>query len=142
MEHVSTLHDAGAWWSQTIAIGYERLRGLRELHERSDGRLAASASKTLSVTDSTAHAWFTDPRKRLCWLTEAITIRTTTAPRAVRFTWPDETSVAVRISAKGDARCVVAIEHTQLASESEVAARKQFWKAALGRLALDVKENP
>lgn len=131
---VDSLHRAGGWWSQTVAVGYERLRGKRLLHERSDSTFTMSTSKTLQVDDSRVHSYFVDGRKRGLWLKEEISIRTATAPKSVRMTWPDNTSVAVWISAKGENKCSVAVEHSKLKSPSAVKSQKQFWREALQRL--------
>lgn len=132
---IGSMHSAGDWWSQTIAVGYERQRGKRSIHQRSDRSFTMSASKTLSVNAATAHAFFVEGKKRVRWLEEDIIIRTATAPKSVRITWLDETSVAVWITAKGEKKCTVAVEHAKLSSQPAVTSQKIFWKAALERLA-------
>lgn len=134
-ELVDSMHSAGSWWSQTIAGGYERLRGKRSLHERNDGSYSMSISKTFPVSADKVHSFFVNEQKRGLWLRDEIKIRTATAPKSVRITWPDKTSVAVWITAKSEDKCSVAMEHSKLKSQTAVTAQKQFWKAALERLA-------
>lgn len=134
-ELVHRHHSAGGWWSQAVAVGYERLRGKRQLYERSDGSFSGNASKTLPMTAAQAHAFFVQPRKRARWLGEAVEVRGATAPKSVRITWPDDTHVDVRITAKGEDKCVVAVEHSKLKSAGAVTKQKAFWRAALERLA-------
>jgi hypothetical protein len=131
---VASLHDASGWWSQTIAVGYERLRGKRSLYERRDGTFTMSTSKTLPISAVKAHEFFVEEKKRFLWLKEELIIRTETAPKSVRITWPDKTSVAVWITAKGDTKCAISLEHSKLDSQADVTPRKAFWKAAFQRL--------
>jgi hypothetical protein len=37
------------WWSQTVAVGYERIKGLRAIGQRMDGSFEASKSRTFAV---------------------------------------------------------------------------------------------
>jgi hypothetical protein len=131
---VASLHNAGDWWSQTVAVGYERLKGKRSLHQRSDGTFSMSTSKTLPISAEKAHEFFVKEKKRSLWLKENLIIRKETAPKSVRITWPDKTSVAVWITAKGDTKCTISLEHSKLNSHATVAPRKEFWKAAFQRL--------
>jgi hypothetical protein len=132
---VGLKHGAGGWWSQAVAVGYERLRGKRALYGRSDGTFSTNTSKTLPISAAKAHAFFTERRKRIRWLEEDIVIRTATAPKSLRLTWPDATYVDVQILSKGEAKCTVAVEHSKLKSQSAVSKQKAFWKAALDKLA-------
>lgn len=134
-ELIDSKHDAGSWWSQTVAVGYERLSGKRSVHERSDSTFTLSTSKTLPISADIAHAFFVDKKKRARWLKEDIVIRTATAPKSVRITWPDNTSVAIWITAKDETKCSIAVEHTKLKSQAAVAPLKQFWKDAFQKLA-------
>ncbi len=132
---VNSMHSAGEWWSQTVAVGYEQHIGKRSLYERSDGSFTMSTSKTLNISAREAYSFFVEEQKRTLWLEEKIVIRTATSPKSVRITWPDKTHVAIWITSKNEAKCSVAIEHAKLTSQSDVNSRKEFWKTALQRLA-------
>lgn len=132
---VDSMHSAGAWWSQTVAVGYEQLCGKRSLHERSDRTFSMSISKTLLISALNAHSFFVEEKKRALWLREEIIIRTATAPKSVRITWPDKTSVAVWITSKGQTKCSIAVEHSKLKSQAAVTTQKRFWQEAFQRLA-------
>jgi hypothetical protein len=127
-------HDGG-WWSQMVAVGYERLRGKRVTGQKCDGRFSASAAKTLPLSAAEAHSYFTDEEKRARWLGEPIVIRKATSPKSVRITWPDDSSVEVWITAKGEAKCSVGLQHNRLVDEAAVAQWKKYWRDALDRLA-------
>ncbi|HEX4507357.1 MAG TPA: hypothetical protein VH722_16625 [Alphaproteobacteria bacterium] len=127
-------YDGGSWWSQMVAVGYERLRGLRQERQGRDGAYAASASKIVPAGAARAHDFFTDEANRRRWLDMDVTIRTARRPVSVRMTWPDNSIVAVWITEKGDAKCNVAIEHGKLLDAHAVEATKAYWKETLGRL--------
>jgi len=129
-----TGHGGGPWWSQMVAVGYERLRGLRQERQKSDGSFTASVSRTFPIAAAEAHDCFTAAGKRALWLDADVVIRTATSPKSVRLTWPDETRVNVWITDRGPAKCSVAIEHERLDSAASVEAAKSYWKAAFDRL--------
>ena len=127
-------YGGGPWWSQMVTVGYERLRGLRRERQKSDGSFSASVSKTLPIGAARAHAFFTDGVKRKRWLDEDVEIRTATSPKSVRIVWPDESRINVWITAKGEAKCSVAVEHDKLPDADAVDGAKDYWKSALDRL--------
>src|SRR5574338_1005744 len=45
--HVRTRYKTSPWWSQTVTVGYERIKGLRVRGQRLDGSFEASKSRTL-----------------------------------------------------------------------------------------------
>jgi len=133
-EHVRSIYAVPSWWSQSVTVGYERIRGLREIGQRRSGSYEASKSKTLSVPASAAFAAFTTARMRKKWLPGIdLKIRKATAPKSVRITWPDGTFVDVGIMAKGE-KCSVAIAHAKLVSKADASARKAYWAERLNTL--------
>jgi uncharacterized protein YndB with AHSA1/START domain len=137
-EIVRLIHEkyhGGDWWSQMITVGYERLRGRREVNQRIGG-FAVSASKTIAAAAADAFAAWTDARRRARWLSGVkITVRTATAPKSIRLICDDDgTEIEVRIAAKGRARCAIAVDHTKLANAQMVAERRHCWKEMLGAL--------
>jgi hypothetical protein len=122
------------WWSQSVTVGYERIRGLREKGQRRSGRFDASKSKTLPVPASVAFYAFVDARTRKKWLKGVdVTIRTATKPKSIRIGWPDGKIVAVWITAKGD-KCTVGVQQDNLATRAEANERKAFWTEHLAAL--------
>lgn len=135
-------HEAGGWWSQTIAVAYEQHTGRRAPHQEAGGSFRASASRTLHVDGGEVHRCFTDAEQRQKWIDVPLEIRHATPPKSVRISWPDGTDVAVWISAQGEGRCRVAVEHGRLPSSDDVPPLKTFWKDALGRLKAHLEEIP
>ena len=127
-------YHGGDWWSQMITVGYERLRGRREVNQRTGG-FAVSASKTIAATAADAFAAWTNARRRARWLAGVkLTVRTTTAPTSIHLACDEGSAIEVRIKAKGRARCLVAVDHTGLADARQVAERRTCWTEMLAGL--------
>jgi uncharacterized protein YndB with AHSA1/START domain len=126
-----------------VTVGYERLRGLREVNQRAGG-FAVSASKTINAPATKAFAAWTDSRRRARWLVGVeLTIRQAAAPKFVRLTCEDDgTDISVTITPKVRSQCVVAVDHTRLASAQLVAERRHCWKEMLRNLTHHLEERP
>lgn len=133
---VHTKYGIGDWWAQTVTVGYERLKGLRERGQRRDGTYEATRSRTFAVPVAALFAAWATPAKRRQWL-DGIkpVVRTATAPKSMRLQWPDGTLVAVGFFAKGAGRSSVAIGHAKLRDRASVAAAKAYWAARFDALA-------
>jgi len=124
------------WWTQTVTVGYERIKGLREIGQRRNGSYEATRSKTIPVAVGRLYRAFSDARIRRKWLPDAkLTVRKATPEKYVRITWDDGTSVEVVLTPKGEAKAVAAVSHVKLASREDVAARKRYWGERLDALA-------
>jgi hypothetical protein len=133
---VNEEHGVAGWWAQTVTVGYERGRGMRRIHERTDG-FYVGVSKTFPVGANRLSEEFTDARKRNRWL-EPGTLRTRTSQpgKSARFDFlEDESRVHVYFVSKGRAKATVAIQHERLPDETAVEERRSYWKERLGRLA-------
>ena len=133
-QYVSSL-GAPDWWAQTVTVGYERIRGLRDRGQRRGGGYEASKSRTFNVPVETLFKAFADARVRRRWLPVAITVRSATPPKRMRVIWDDETVVQVGFTAKGDKKSAVAIQHEKLPNRSSVDAMKKVWGEHFDRLA-------
>jgi hypothetical protein len=129
------LHEHGVpdWWCQMVTVEYERARGMRAMHETSDG-FAVSASRTFAVPLADLFAaWQDGPRQR--WLPEAVVVRKATPTKTMRIGWPGgKQIVAVGFYDKGGGKSQVTIQHSKLADANEVAEKRALWKAALDKL--------
>lgn len=124
------------WWTQTVATGYERIKGLREIGQRRGGSFEASRSRTLPVPVGRLYRAFADARMRRRWLAGLkLTIRTATPDKSVRITWDDGTPVEVWLTAKGDNKSSVAVAHRKLATRDDANRRKEYWGERLDALA-------
>ena len=124
------------WWSKMVTVGYEQAHGLRVVHQKADG-FSASVSRTIPVAVKWLYGAWEDSDARRRWLGGPdMTIRKATTNKSIRITWGSgDSSVAVMFYARGKNKSQVTIEHSRLKTEKDVARMKEFWSAALDRLA-------
>jgi hypothetical protein len=128
-------YKAGPWWGQMIAVGYERIRGLRTRGQQRNGTFQVSKSRTFGVpVDVLFDAW-NDAATRKKWLTESVKVRKATKPKSIRFDVPGEGIVPVMFLAKGKDKSVAAVEVVKLASKEEAARVKDEWGVRFDALA-------
>jgi len=129
-------HGVGDWWAQAVTVGYERMKGLRDRGQRRGGSYEASKSRTFNVgVNALFRAWADDATRRK-WLDGVdATVRTATAPKAMRLQWPDGAIVAIWFTAKSGAKSTVALAHTKLRDRQAAEAAKQYWTERLDALA-------
>jgi hypothetical protein len=120
-------YKAGPWWSQMIAVGYERIRGLRARGQQRDGSYQASKSRTFSVPVGVLFDAWNDPATRKKWLDADVKVRKATKPKSVRLDWTDGTIVPVMFAAKGKDKSSAAVEHVKLKSKEDAARLKAEW---------------
>lgn len=131
--YLSERYEISGWWEQSVAVAYEKARGLREKHQKADG-YSVSASKTVPVgVDELFRAW-EDEELRARWLGEPFAVRKATPSKSLRVTWNDGTHVNVYFYPKGGEKSQVAVEHGKLPDRESAERRKTFWKEALSRL--------
>ena len=133
---VNRTHGIDDWWAQTVTVGYERIKGLREPGQRRGGAYEVTKTKTFDVPVAKLFKAWHQAAIRRRWLdgVEA-SVRTATAPKTIRLQWPDGAIVAVWFSPKGEGRSVVALAHTKLSNKESAARAKTFWTARLDALA-------
>jgi len=131
---VKKTYKVGDWWSQTVTVGYERIKGLRAKGQRRDGSYEASKSRTFDVPVKTLFEAWADGVTRRRWLTgAAVRIRTATEPKSIRLDWNDSI-VAVGFAPKGSSRSSVAVQHTKLPDRETANELKEYWAARLDAL--------
>jgi len=128
--------ELSGWWAQTVTVGYERIRGLRQIGQRrATGKFEANKSKTFPVPVSRLYAAWADERMRERWLPGVdLTVRTATKDKSMRITWPDGTSLHLYFTDKGPEKSAVAVQHVELASQEEMDECKEYWAERLARL--------
>ncbi len=132
---VSEKYKVDGWWSQTVTVGYERIKGLRERGQRRDGTYEAGKSRTFNVPVTELFDAWVNASVRRRWLNgESVKLRTATAPKSMRLGWTDGSIIAVGFTAKGKSKSSVALAHTKL-PDREVANRlKEYWSKRLDAL--------
>jgi hypothetical protein len=126
------------WWAQSVTVGYERIRGLREIGQRRGGAFEATKSRTFAVPVADLYDAFAEARRRARWLPGvALTVRKATPHRSVRISWPDGSSVSVWLVAKGAGRSSAQVQHAKLPDRATADRMRAMWSerlAALGDL--------
>jgi len=134
-EYVHTRFKVPDWWTQTVTVGYERIKGLRARGQRRDGTYEASKSKVFSVPLDKLFDAFNDSKRRARWLSDVeLDVRHATPNKSMRLRWPDGSAVDVGFFSKGAAKSQVAIGHRKLASQSDATRMKAFWSEKLQTL--------
>jgi len=134
--HVRETWGVSSWWSQTVAVGYQRIKGKRVIGQRHDGGFAVARSKTVPVPVAVLYRQFSDKRRRARWLPGVdLTVRTARADTSMRITWPDGSAVQAFFQAKGAEKSTVHIDHGKLADKAAVERTGAFWKERLAALA-------
>jgi hypothetical protein len=126
-------HDVPGWWCQMVAVGYERIRGLRARGQRRDGKWEASKSKTFAVPVAELFEAWNAAKLRAKWLPGKVTVKRATPHKSMRLTMPDGSNVELYFMAKGE-KSVVGVQHTKLPSKSDADERKKFWAERLAAL--------
>ena len=133
--HVHEEPHVSGWWAQSVAVGYERIKGLRDVGQRRDGSYDANKSKTYPVPVSRLYRAFSVTSTRERWLPEVEwSVRTSQRDRSIRVDWPDGTRVQLYFTAKGSEKSSVAVQHGGLSSKSAVAEAKDAWAERLEKL--------
>jgi hypothetical protein len=134
-DYVHTTYKVKDWWTQTVTVGYERIKGLREIGQRRGGGFEANKSKTLSASASAVFRAFAQARVRKQWLPGVnVTVKKATPNKSVRMKWDDGTPVEVWIIGKGK-KTSAQLSHRKLTSREDADKRKAFWAERLAALA-------
>jgi hypothetical protein len=123
------------WWSQTVTVGYERIKGLRAIGQRRDGTYEAGKSRTFNVPVARLFEAWADAGVRKRWLdTAGVRVRKATPTKSIRLGWPDNGIVAVGFEPKGPAKSVVSLAHTKLPDRATSDRLKKYWAERLDAL--------
>jgi len=115
------------WWSQTVTVGYERIRGLRDKGQRRGGGYEASKSRTFAVPVRKLYGAFANARQRARWLPVKITVKSLNPNKRMRVAWDDDTTVEILFTSKADRKSSVALTHQKLPDKSAAEKMKAWW---------------
>ena len=133
---VSQTYKVPDWWTQTVTVGYERIKGLRARGQRRDGSYEASKSRTFNVPAKALFDAWADASTRRRWMNGTnVKVRTATPPKGIRLGMDDGSIVIVLFTPKGATKSVVAIQHTKLPDKAAADRFKRFWSERLDALA-------
>jgi hypothetical protein len=135
-QYVHEKFKVPSWWTQTVTVGYERIKGLRAKGQRRDGGFEVNKSKTFAMPLARLYRGFSDKRNRAKWLPGLdLTIRTATTNKSMRITMPDGSSVQALFQSKGKGKSVVYVQHANLPDQGGADKAKEFWGERLTALA-------
>jgi hypothetical protein len=134
--HVHEAYGVDGWWAQSVAVGYERARGMRALYERPDG-FSANASKTFAVPVERLFAAIVEDEERSRWMSGIVLRRRTSQPnKSARFDiLPGDLRLSAYFTAKGAGKSSVQLQQERLPDAAAVARWKTIWKGQLAHLA-------
>ncbi|MEQ9398800.1 MAG: hypothetical protein RJQ04_06485 [Longimicrobiales bacterium] len=126
--------DVSGWWIQSVTVGYERIKGLRDVGQRRSGEYEINKSRTIRRPLEEVWTAWADPERRAAWL-DAPEFEVTSARehRSLRMAWPDGTRVQVWFTDKGD-RCSVAVQHGKLPDPAAADRTRTEWHERLDAL--------
>lgn len=133
---VHEVYGVDGWWSQSVTVGYEWARGMRQRHEVPGG-YQVSISKTIDASADDVWRDFVETRRRDRWLdpgTLRVRPKTGTPGKSARFDDADGRTVHIYLTAK-DERSSVAVTCEGLADQAEVETHRALWRDRLGALA-------
>jgi hypothetical protein len=133
--HLRETYETPSWWTQMVAVGYERIRGLRAHGQQRAGDWTVNKSKTVAAPLAKLYAAFSNARRRTAWLGVKVTIRAATPEKTMRLRCEDGSPVDVGFSARGANKSQVALSHRKLASKAEADRLRVFWGEKLEALA-------
>jgi hypothetical protein len=134
--YIREKYHTPSWWTQTVTVGYERIKGLRAVGQRRTGVYAISKSRTFALPLARLYRAFADPRERRAWLPEAgLAMRSATRNKVVRLAWPDGTRVEARFQGKGPGKAVVQLEQGPFTDKAAADQLRLFWSGRLDALA-------
>jgi Activator of Hsp90 ATPase homolog 1-like protein len=123
-----------SWWTQMVAVGYERIRGLRARGQQRSGFYEAGKSRTFNVPLDALYAAFANARTRQRWLKTKVTVRSASPRKRMRLSWDGNAVVEVAFTARGDAKSVVTFTQRKLPTKAAADAAKTAWADHLDRL--------
>lgn len=126
--------EVGDWWAQTVTVGYERIKGLRERGQRRSGTWEISRSRTLAVPVDTLFDACADDETRSRWLDATPVVSTLTRPRTIRLRWEDGTLVGLYFTDKGAQKSSVSVQHAKLPDRNTADRLKKYWTERLDAL--------
>jgi len=142
------------WWSQTVAVEYERARGLREVGQTSRGDFEVTIQRTLRTTKAAALRVFTDVDSIIAWCKDKeLRAQLIAASPHARRSNAAASGSTVRVDlGKGEnlvvsarfneaRKVVLHVQHQGLRNASRRAALKQVWQDGMDAVRARVEHD-
>ena len=127
--------DKMGWWSQGVAVGYERITGVRLPHQRADGSFVASKSRTMTLDVAALRDLLvSDDGRRELFPGHQTTLVSRATAKALRVGF-DQGVALVSLDPLPDGRTRVTVSHERLDTPEDVGIWKAYWADWLDALA-------
>ena len=124
----------GPWWQQMVTVGYERARGLRAVHQKTDG-YSFSISRTMPASAMKIFDAFTKPAQLKRWMNgDKFEITKATPAKSIRMKWQDDTRVDVMLYPKGSSKAQVVVQHNKIKNSTAMKKLKAYWERRVEEL--------
>jgi len=136
-EIAKLLHARGCpgWWSQMIAVEYERARGGRKKNERAGGTYAVNVTKVMPASLAKLFATATAEKTRKDWFPPGAFAETSkTKDKYWRGKFKTDRKLEFGFYAKGEGKAQIALEINGMPSAEDVEKERAAWKKAMTRL--------
>jgi len=131
------MHDRGcpSWWSQMIAVEYERARGGRKKNERAGGTFSVNVTKVMPASLSELFTAATGEKSRKAWFPAGAFEETSkTKDKYWRGKWKKDRRLEFGFYAKGVGKSQIALEICRLPARDDVEKERAVWKKAMAKL--------
>jgi hypothetical protein len=117
----------GGWWGQGVAVGYERITGLRLPHQMADGTFTASKSRTVDIDAAELRELMLSEEGRADLFPSVITeLRSKATAKVLKFVVGPGIA-AFYVDAAKDGRTKLTIAHEKLPTFDDVEEWKFYW---------------
>lgn len=131
--HIREKYGTPSWWTQTVAVGYERIRGLRARGQQRSGEWTVNKSKTIAASAARVFEQFAG------WARKAkLAVRASRPGKSLRLTWEDGSPVDLTFVPKGE-KTQTTVEHRKLRSKEDADRLRAYWGEQLAALAAMMK---
>lgn len=129
--YVQETFGIDGWWAQTVAVGYERITGLRLKYQRPDGTFNANKTRTVTVDAAALRAMLLNEDDRRDLFPGVDTeLRSKPTSKVVRLRIGPGTA-QVSLEEVDDGRTRIAVAHEGLPHAGDVEVWKDYWSGWL-----------
>ncbi len=120
-------HGVGAWWAQSVTVGWERITGVRKPHQMADGSFTAGKSRTINCDAAALRAMLLDAAARADLFPGHVsTLKSKPASKSIRLAI-GEGVAQFDLEPKDEGRMKVTVSHVKLPTSDAVEQWKFYW---------------
>lgn len=132
---ISAEYGVSMWWTQSVTVGYERIKGLRAVGQRRGGAFEASRSRTFPVAADALFELAANARRRAHWWAGVkVEARPDNRTPAIRARHVDGTTTVLYFTARTPAKTTLTAVGSGLPDRAAADAFKTTWGDRFDRL--------